>query len=60
MIDRLNAEVAAALKTPETTRKITEDGGLITGGTPEEFAALIDREIGRWGRVVKAARITVD
>lgn len=58
VIAKLNAEIAAALKSPETTRKITEDGGLVVGGTPEEFAALIAKEKERWGRVVKAARIT--
>lgn len=58
MVAKLNAEIAAALASPETTRKIVEDGGLVVGGTPEEFAALIVKEKERWGRVVKSARIT--
>jgi tripartite-type tricarboxylate transporter receptor subunit TctC len=30
------------------------------GGTPEEFAALIQRDLAKWGKVVKASGARVD
>lgn len=60
VIAKLNAEINAALKNVQTTRKVTDDGGTALGGTPEQFAALIAREAERWGEVVRAARISAD
>ena len=60
VITKLNSEIATALKSPETMRKIAEDGALVIGGTPEEFATLIAREIERWGQVVKTAGIKAE
>ena len=60
ILDKLHAEVTKALSNPETTRKITDDGGLVVGGTPEQFKALIGKELERWGQVVKAAHITAE
>lgn len=60
IVARLNAEINAALRNPEATRKITDDGGAVVGGTPEQFAALIGREAERWSAVVRSAKITID
>jgi tripartite-type tricarboxylate transporter receptor subunit TctC len=30
------------------------------GGSPEDFAALIQSEINKWGKVIKSAGITAD
>jgi tripartite-type tricarboxylate transporter receptor subunit TctC len=57
VLDRLHAAIVAALKTPESTQKIIDDGGLIVGGTPKEFADVIVKEQGRWGAVVRSAGI---
>lgn len=57
VIDKLHAEISKALKNPETTHKITDDGGSVVDSTPEQFAALIGKEIERWGQVVRAAGV---
>ncbi|HVE49250.1 MAG TPA: tripartite tricarboxylate transporter substrate binding protein [Casimicrobiaceae bacterium] len=57
VLDRLHASIVAALKSKESTQKIVEDGGLIVGDTPREFAELIAKEQGRWGTVVRNAGI---
>jgi tripartite-type tricarboxylate transporter receptor subunit TctC len=57
VLDRLHAAIVASLKMPEATQKIVDDGGLIVGGTPREFADLIVKEQGRWGAVVRNAGI---
>jgi len=57
VLDRLHAAIVASLKMPEATQKIVDDGGLIVGGTPREFADLIVKEQERWGAVVRNAGI---
>ena len=60
VLDKLHASIVAALKSPESTQKIVDDGGILVGGTPAEFAELIVKEQGRWGAVVKSAGIKAD
>ncbi len=57
IVDRLQKEIANALTHPETTKKIADDGALVVGNTPAEFAAFIAREEKRWGEVVRKAGI---
>jgi tripartite-type tricarboxylate transporter receptor subunit TctC len=55
VIERLHREIVAALRNPDTTRRIVDDGGVAVGDTPQEFAAVIASEAKRWGEVVRAA-----
>jgi len=57
VVDRLHKEIAAALANPDNTRKVVDDGALVVGNTPAEFATFIAREEKRWGEVVRAAGI---
>ena len=48
VIDRIHAEVVAALATPDV-RKSFEDKNIILGGnSPDEFGAFIQREVAKW------------
>lgn len=60
VLDRLHASIVAALTSKENTQKIVEDGGIIVGGSPSEFADLIVKEQARWGAVVRDANIKVE
>ena len=60
IITRLNTEFNAALKSPELSRRLADEGAQPVGGTPEEFKALIASEIPRWGQVVKDAGAKID
>jgi tripartite-type tricarboxylate transporter receptor subunit TctC len=60
IVDKLQEHVTKALGNDDTRKRITDDGGVIAGGTPEEFAALIAKEKERWAKVVTAAKIQVD
>jgi tripartite-type tricarboxylate transporter receptor subunit TctC len=60
VLDRLHAAIVAALKSKEATQKIVDDGGILVGGTPQEFATLIGRERERWGTVVTNAGIKAE
>ena len=60
IVNRLNADLAKALKSPETRERIFQQGGLAGGNSPEEFAAFIKAEMDKWARVGKAARVRVE
>jgi tripartite-type tricarboxylate transporter receptor subunit TctC len=60
VIERLHREIVAALRNPDTTRRIVDDGGVAVGDTPQEFAAVIASEAKRWGEVVRAAGVKPD
>lgn len=53
IVTRLNAEIVKVLGQPELRRQFAAQGIDIVGGTPEEFAAYIRREIEKWARVIK-------
>jgi tripartite-type tricarboxylate transporter receptor subunit TctC len=57
VIAKLNTAINAALKAEDVQAKLTGAGVQIQGGTPEAFAAVIQSEIDKWGKVVKDAGI---
>jgi tripartite-type tricarboxylate transporter receptor subunit TctC len=61
IVDRLHAAVVAALTTPETAQRLTNAGmTVVTSRSPEAFAAYVNAEIARWGKVVRESGATVD
>jgi len=60
VVDKLNAEVNAIMKTPEFAEKVASQGGLVYGGSPEDFAAYIRNDVPKWDKLVKAANIKLD
>ncbi len=57
IVNRLNAEINAALKLPDVRSKLEGAGIEVQGGTPAEYAAVIKSDLAKWGRVVKEAGI---
>lgn len=60
VVARINAEFNKALKQPELSKRLSDEGADIAGGTPEQFAALIKDDIPRWGKVVRESGAKVD
>ena len=60
VITRINAEFNKALKTPELSKRLSDEGADPAGGTPEQFVALIKDDIPRWGKLVKESGAKVD
>ncbi len=60
IIDLLNAELNAALKQPKVVERLEILGFTPTVGTPQAFADQIDRDLTRYGNVVKTSGISVD
>ena len=57
IISRLNTEANKAIQTPEVKAILAAEASEAVGTTPEEFDAIMKREVARWMQVVKAAGI---
>ena len=60
IINRLHSETVSALKAPEIRDFMTGEGAELVGGAPAELGAYLRREIKRYGKVIKLAKIKVD
>ena len=60
IINKLSAEFARAVKSPELADRIRGEGAEAVGSTPEEFRQLIAAEVPRWRKVVQDAGIKVE
>ena len=60
ILDKLNAAVNRAINSPGFRERFSGIGDEPAGGTPEEFAALIKREVGKWRDVVKRSGARLD
>jgi tripartite-type tricarboxylate transporter receptor subunit TctC len=57
IVQRLNAEINKALQTPDFRERLASNGAEPVGGTPEQFARVIDRETAKYAAVIKRAGI---
>lgn len=58
IVERLNAELRKALELPDVRERLSTQGGIeIVTGSPEDFAALIRRELQSYAQLIKDARI---
>ena len=57
-VERMNAEVQKALKDPVVAERLAAQGMTITGQGPAEFKSFMQKELDRWGKIVKQNRIT--
>jgi tripartite-type tricarboxylate transporter receptor subunit TctC len=47
-----------ALSDPGVAKRISEQGGFLRPGTPEDFTRFIESEIAAWGEIVRNANVT--
>lgn len=60
VVDKINADVNAALKDPAIHAALVKQGLIPGGGSAAEFKAFIASEGGKWGAIIKKVGITVD
>jgi tripartite-type tricarboxylate transporter receptor subunit TctC len=60
IIARLHAEIVKVLHSPEVVEQLAAQGVDTIGNTPEEFAAIVRADVGKWARVLKDAGVTPD
>jgi tripartite-type tricarboxylate transporter receptor subunit TctC len=57
IIDRIAAETAKAVSSPDMMKSLVAEGSEAVGSNPQEFAAHIRAERDQWSRVIKQAGI---
>ncbi len=60
IVAQLNKALVKVLAQPDIKKKINEQGAETAGETPEQFAAFIQKEAVKWGKVVKESGASVD
>ena len=60
IVNRLSAEIGRIARSPEMREKLVAMGAEPVGGTPEEFKAVIDRDIAKWKPLAQKVGIKVD
>jgi tripartite-type tricarboxylate transporter receptor subunit TctC len=60
IVERIARDVQGLLRDPAIARRIVEQGGVIQGEGPEEFAARIRRELAENAEIAREAGIRVD
>lgn len=60
IVNKLQAETARVLSSPEVKERFSAEGADPVGNRPDEFAAYIRSEIDKWGKVVKSAGIKLE
>ena len=59
IVNRLNAEIAKALKDPDITKLIEAQAIQVVGSSPEAFASFIKHDIAAWKDVARQAKVEV-
>ena len=57
VINKLNADAASALNTPDAKEKLLSQGMYVIANSPEDLAALLKTEVPRWAKVVKESGV---
>jgi tripartite-type tricarboxylate transporter receptor subunit TctC len=60
VVARLNRELGQVLRNPQVIEKLGQAGVEVAPGTPDQLAAYLGGELGKWRRVVNKANITAD
>lgn len=57
IVARLNELAVQAARDPGVAKRITDQGGFLQPGSPEEFTRFIEGELKSWGDIVRAAKV---
>ena len=60
IVERLNRELVAIMKDPDTQKKFADQGADVVTSTPAEFGKFVQSELAKWGKFIAEAKITAD
>ncbi|HEV7448108.1 MAG TPA: tripartite tricarboxylate transporter substrate binding protein [Steroidobacteraceae bacterium] len=60
IVDKIHGDTVKALQMPDTLDKLAREGVNPAGTTPEQFATMIQVEMVKMGKIVKAANMKID
>jgi tripartite-type tricarboxylate transporter receptor subunit TctC len=59
LVDKLAVAIAEAVKSPETAKRLSGEGSIPVGSTPDQFSAHIRSEIAKWRKLAKEAALVL-
>jgi len=60
IIERINKEMRAIIASDEVTKRIVADGGDPAPSTPDEYAAMIERDEAKWADLIKKLGLVIN
>ena len=57
IVDKLQQEISAAVKSPDIKARLLELGIVPEGDSPASFAAYVKADIAKWKRVIEQANV---
>src|SRR5476651_1943072 len=57
IVDKLQQEICAAVKSPDNKARLLEMGIVPEGDSPASFAAYVKADIAKWKRVIEQANV---
>jgi tripartite-type tricarboxylate transporter receptor subunit TctC len=60
VVQKLNAEINAVLKSPEFQDRLRVLGFDAAGGTPADFARLVADDAAKWAKLIKERKINAE
>jgi tripartite-type tricarboxylate transporter receptor subunit TctC len=57
IVNKLNAEINAILRDPQTTKRLESEAAEAVIATPEMFGGMVASEVAKWTKVAAAAGI---
>lgn len=60
VIQRLNTEVNAALKSEDLLKQLDAQGTQALGSTAQEYGAFLKTEVERWGRIIRQLKLKIN
>jgi len=60
IVEKLNAEINAALADPKMKARLADLGGIGLAGSPADFGKLVAEETEKWRKVIRAANIKAE
>ncbi len=60
IVQRMNTELDAVLKSPEVSGRLAQDGVIAVGGTSEAFMATLRAEVKRWQDFIQRTGVKLD
>jgi tripartite-type tricarboxylate transporter receptor subunit TctC len=60
IVRKLSAAIADAIKSPEAVQRLSGDGSVPVGSSPEQFAKYITSEMAKWRKIVKSANLVLN
>ena len=60
VVSKLNAEIVRIIRLPDVEKRLVDSGSVIIGSSPQDAERFLREEVEKWGKVVKAAKVTAN